>query len=105
MAHSVTEAQSHDKGRGKKCNRSSRECNGDIKQKSNWGHGETSGLTSVMRAWQQCMVYSRAWECSYKLNDQPIREWVTASNTISLISMTLHVDKVISTAAVHVHVD
>ena len=28
---------------------------------------------------QQCIVYSRAWECSYQLNDQPVRERVTAS--------------------------
>ena len=25
------------------------------------------------------MQYSRAWECSYKLNDQPVHEQVTAS--------------------------
>ena len=27
----------------------------------------------------QCLVYSWAWECNHKLNDQPIREWDTAS--------------------------
>ena len=32
---------------------------------------------------QQCIVYSRAWECSYKPNDQPVREGVTASNCIN----------------------
>ena len=42
-----------------KCNRSSQEC--------------------VVHGLKQCIVYFRAWECSYKVNDQPIREQVTAS--------------------------
>ena len=43
-----------------KCNRRSQECNGNIQQKCNWGHGETSGHRSVPVAWlhslQQCVV-------------------------------------------------
>ena len=42
-----------------------------------------SGHESVTGAWLhsllECMVYSWAWECNYKLNDQPVRERVTAS--------------------------
>ena len=43
-----------------------------------------SGHNNVTGAWLhdllQCEVYSWAWECNYKLNDQTICEWVTASN-------------------------
>ena len=67
----------------KKCNWNSRECIENTEQKCNWGHGETSGHRSVTGArlggLQQCTVYFWAWECSYKLNDRPVREQVTAS--------------------------
>ena len=51
MAHSVTEVQSHDARVG--VEEVKQEFNGDIEQKCNWGHGETSGHTcrSVMSAW------------------------------------------------------
>ena len=52
-------------------------------QEYNWGLGKMSGHRSVTGPWLhdllECMVYSLAWECNYKLNDQPVREWVTAS--------------------------
>ena len=71
---------------------SSREGNGDIEQKCNWGHGETSGHRSITGAWlhslQQCMMYFRAWECSYKLNDQPVCERVTASTRLKTFLST-----------------
>ena len=57
MARSVTEAQSHSEGRVEEVYR---EC-------------------MVSHGLQQCIVYSLSWECSYKLNDKPVRERVTAS--------------------------
>ena len=51
MAHSVTGRHRVMTRVGwKKCNNSSRECNGDIhvEQKCNWGHGEMSGHRGVM---------------------------------------------------------
>ena len=35
----------------KKCNKSSRECNGEIEQNCNCRHGETSGHRSVTGEW------------------------------------------------------
>ena len=58
------------------------ECNGGIEHKCNWGHGETSGHKSVTGEWLhgslQWLVYSWAWECNYKVNDQPVCERVMA---------------------------
>ena len=61
MARSVTQGQSYDEGRVEEVNRLG-------VHGSAWFHGL-----------QQHVVYSPAWECSYKLNDQPVRERVTAS--------------------------
>ena len=63
MAHSVTKAQSHDEGRGgRSVTGVYGECNRDVEQKCNSGHGETNGHRSVMGEWlhglRQCMVYS-----------------------------------------------
>ena len=59
------------------------ECNGGIEQKYNGGHEKTSGHNGVAGGWlhgsPQCEVSSWAWEFNYKLNNQPVRERVTAS--------------------------
>ena len=74
----VKEAQ-----RWRNCKRSSWECNGDTEQKCNWGHGKMSGHRSVTGALLdgslECMVCTWAWECHYKVNNQPVPEWVMAS--------------------------
>ena len=62
MAHIVTEALSDE--------RMVEEVSTGV-NKSVWFHGL-----------QQCIVHSWAWECSYKINYQPVHERVTASAII-----------------------
>ena len=38
-----------------------------------------SSRGTLFNSFQKCIVYSRAWECSYILDDQPVRERVMAS--------------------------
>ena len=38
--------------------------------------------STLFNSFQQCIVYSQPLECSSKLNDQPVREQVTASTLI-----------------------
>ena len=59
---------------------------GIYNKKCNLGHGEKSGHRSVMDEWlhglRQRMVCSRALECSFQPNDEPICERVMASLNI-----------------------
>ena len=69
-------------------------CNRGTEQECNWGHGDYKRAKKCNRVFLQgllectcmctCMAYSWAWEftCSYKINHQPVCEWVTASNSI-----------------------
>ena len=66
MDNSVAEAGSHDEGR--------------VEKSVTGVHGST-----LFNNFQQRIVYSWAWECKYKLNDQPVRERVTAIIILILI--------------------
>ena len=47
-----------------------------------------------MHGLQQCIVHSGGWECGYKLNDQPVREQVTASAELMYMYMYVFCSRV-----------
>ena len=85
LAGSVTKAQSHDKGRGGTCNRSAQECKGERNNSVTEGmEMPTSRHRSATVVWLCGLLKSifgnGKVHCNYKINDQPVREWVTASS-------------------------
>ena len=61
------------------------QCNGGTESWTSVGWKSVTGVhgSILFNNCQQCIVYSRAWECSYKLSDQPVCERVTASTCIN----------------------
>ena len=80
IAISVTEGQSHDEARG---GRSLTGVHGSVtgiqnkRVQCNWEDGN-EWAQNCAGAWLhsvlECMVYSWAWDCDYKINDQPVQE-------------------------------